>query len=108
MKTTWKIADLKSKPDTKVVVNVTAIVSFELDGYRDRAVRGAKFEGDPTSPSFIPFEKLTEEVVINWVKEKLGADGIANMEKNAQKSIEQQINSKNHPEFISKIPWKNR
>ena len=108
MKITWSISDLKSKADTKVVVNVTAVVSFELDGYRDRAVRGAKFEGDPTSPSFIPFENLTEEIVIGWVKEQLGPDGIADMEDNVKKRIEENIQSVKKPQFISKIPWKNR
>lgn len=106
MKITWSIAELKSKSDTKVVIDVTAIVSFELDGYTDRAVRGAKFEGDPTSPSFIPFENLTEEIVIGWVKEQLGPDEIADMEDNVKKRIEQRIQSIKNPEFISKIPWK--
>lgn len=106
MKITWSIADLKSKADTKVVVDVTVVVSFELDGRKDRAIRVAKFEGDPTSPSFIPFETLTEEIVIGWVKEQLGPDGIADMEDNVKKRIEQHIQSVKKPQFISRIPWK--
>lgn len=106
MKTTWKVANLKSKLDTKMVVIATVLVSFELDGVIDRFMKTVEFEGDPTSPSFIPFEKLTEKVVIDWVKEKLGSDEIVKMEQIAKKSIDEELDKKNNPKFLSQVPWK--
>lgn len=105
MKTTWKILNLKSKSDTKMVVDVTVAVFFELDDHKERAVKKVKFEGDPASASFIPFDQLTEEIVLTWAKEKLGADELAKLEESAKKTIEEKINRESNPEFISEIPW---
>lgn len=107
MKSVWKIVELKSKVGTKVVFNVTAIISYEIDGESDRSIQSMDFDGDPTSPSFIPFEQLTEEIVIGWVKQEMGAEKISIIEAEMKASIEDRIYKKAHPEFISKIPWKN-
>jgi hypothetical protein len=105
MKTVWKIADAKRSPQNGLVFEVVYVINFSLEEKEDRHVGFAKFEGDPLSPSFVPFEKLTEEIVIGWVKEKLGDTEINRIIAEAQARIEDRIQKEKNPEFINGLPW---
>jgi hypothetical protein len=37
-------------------------------------------EGKPDEPGFIPYEDLTEQIVLGWVKEDLGAEKVSEIE----------------------------
>lgn len=52
---------------------------------------------------FVPYEQLTEEMVIGWVKEKLGAEMVADYEN----SLEKQIKGINKiPSLtVTPLPW---
>ena len=56
---------------------------------------------DHTDPTFIPYEDLTEAIVIGWVKEEMGADQVAAHEAAVQAQIEAQKN----PTHASGLPW---
>lgn len=56
---------------------------------------------DPNAP-FIPFADLTEEQVIGWVKDALGAEQVAVLEANVAQQIEDQINP---PVVTPPLPW---
>lgn len=105
MTTTWKIADLRRKPDTGLVFEVTYIINFNLEGEGDRHVGGIDLQGDANDPNFVPFEELTEEVVIGWVQSELGEAEIANITSNIQTRLQQRIDQKNNPEFLRGTPW---
>jgi hypothetical protein len=49
----------------------------------------------------IPFENLSKELVISWVKEKLGEESIISMEAALQAQIEEQ----KAPTKESGVPW---
>ena len=42
--------------------------------------------------TFIPYADLTEEIVVNWIKESLGVDGVLSIEESIQGQIDSQIN----------------
>jgi hypothetical protein len=52
---------------------------------------------DPSDPSFIPFEDLTEEVVVGWVQAKIGEDIEATLNRHMQ--------ALKHPTSASGVPW---
>jgi len=69
--TEWKIGNLeRSLPDEGVVVAHWNCVSTEGE-FSSRAYGTVSFTPDPTKAGYIPFDQLTEEVVIGWVKESM-------------------------------------
>lgn len=105
MITTWKIANAKRKVSSGLVIEVIYIMNFELEGESDRHVGIAQFEGDPAAPGFIPFEQLTEPVIIDWVKVQLGDEKINSIITNAEARLQERIEKKKNPESLSGLPW---
>ena len=71
------------------------------DKYNASAHGRVEFQPDPLNENFIPFENLTEEIVVQWIKNKLGAEHINDIEKNLTKQIEDQ----KAPKVVSGLPW---
>ena len=105
MKTTTKIANLKRKPTTGLVFEVTYIMNFELESETDRKVGMIEFEGDETDPNFVPFEDLTEEIVLGWVTSTLGEEQITAIETEFETRLQERIDKKASPEFLTGTPW---
>jgi hypothetical protein len=105
MKTTTKIANLKRKPTTGLVFEVTYIMNFELENETDRKVGMIEFEGDETDPNFVPFEDLTEETVLGWVTATLGEEQISTIETEFETRLQERIDKKASPEFLTGTPW---
>lgn len=59
----------------------------------------AAVEGVPSA--LIPFSDLTEATVIGWVKGKLGADAVANIEAQLQSQLDEQ----KAPTKAAGLPW---
>jgi len=53
---------------------------------------------------FVPYEDLTEEMVIAWIKESLGEEGVLSIEKSIQFQIETQKNPPVTPQETP-LPW---
>jgi hypothetical protein len=53
---------------------------------------------------FIPYEELTEEVVIAWIKQSLGEEGVLSIEASIQAQIEAQKNPPVTPQETP-LPW---
>jgi hypothetical protein len=101
--------------------NVTALYTETIDGEQNYVVIAnynvvgvddtysaslsniARFSTESVSP-FIPYEDLTEEIVIGWIQQDLGVDGVANLEA----CIQGQINSQINPPVVpvnTPLPW---
>ena len=63
----------------------------------------ARFSTASVSP-FIPYEDLTEEVVIGWIQSELGVDGVNNLYACIQGQIDSQINPPVVPQNTP-LPW---
>jgi len=122
--TKWSIGQLeRNTSDNGVVIahwNCTG-----TDGeYTARNYGTVNFTPDPTKTDFIPFDDLTEEIVVGWVKDSMqstltipaeldedgnivtpasieAVDGTADIEANLAKQIELQKN----PTKASGVPW---
>lgn len=105
MTTTWKIAQLKRNPTNGLVFEVTYIINFELQNETDRHVGSVTLVGDPTSSTFVPYNELTEAIVLDWVKEELTQAKITEIETDMETRLEARIEKKANPEFLTGTPW---
>lgn len=100
---TYKIANMERNTADGGVITVHWIHNG-VDGEYSGSVYGSiAVEYDVNDPNFVPFEQLTEEVVVGWVKEALGEKTV-----NAQKeAIQGQIEDQKNPKVVSGTPWSN-
>ena len=106
METTWKIIDLKSQIADGLVIKVTYTCKAQLDDLLARIVGELELTGDSSDPGYIPFEDLTEEDVLKWVKDSLGQTQITAIETNLQNNVTAQKAQKDAETTRSGIPWR--
>ena len=104
METAWSIANLERHAADGIVytahwtVNATSTENAEASaGAYGSIGLEAPAEGD----TIIPYEELTEAVVVGWVKEKLGEDQVSSTEAALAAQIAEQL----APTKASGTPW---
>ena len=55
----------------------------------------------PEPGSMTPFDNLTEEIVVGWVKGKLGEEKVAEIET----ALQAQLDEKHAPSKAAGVPW---
>jgi hypothetical protein len=93
----WKVRSLTAYPKIDGKENVVYLVHWEL-GLIDAVTELTLPAGD-----FIPFEDLTEEVVLNWVWARISK---ADMEARAVKAEQDAKNPQPEPVPVD-LPWSN-
>lgn len=92
---TWKISQLDRQSSDGLVFTSHWRVVAEEDGYTAETYGSM---GHERADEFIPYEDLTEQEVIGWVKAKLDVASI-------ESSLQDQINAKKAPATLSGVPW---
>jgi hypothetical protein len=105
--TTWSIAQLERHTTDGIVYTAHWVVSATSEGAEgaEGGTAGAygsvgleaPAEGDP----IIPFEDLTEAIVVGWVKDALGEEAVTSTEA----ALATQIAEKLAPKSASGVPW---
>jgi hypothetical protein len=99
----WTIHQLERQADNGFVVNVHLRYAFAetpedvgIQYYADSygVISYTQEEGS----DLIPYEDLTEEIVIGWVKESIDLEAI-------EQSLEDQIESQKNPPILQGLPW---
>ena len=93
----WVINSMVREP-TSGVVQIARYCCSEAG----ESVTGDVFFDAPDDP--IAFDSLTEEPVVGWVKEKLGAANVANIEAR----VTELVNLKSNPPQVEGLPWDTR
>jgi hypothetical protein len=87
--------------------NYVVIANYEVVGvdgtYSASLSNIARFSTASVTP-FIPYEDLTETIVIGWIQDELGVDGVSNLEACIQGQIDSQINPPVTPQNTP-LPW---
>tara|TARA_Y100000310_G_C20268591_1_gene616929 strand:- start:196 stop:582 length:387 start_codon:yes stop_codon:yes gene_type:complete len=97
---TWAIANLVRESSDGFVFTVF----YSVDAVEDIYWAGANGEVEFERPdNLIPFEDLTEETVIGWTKEALGADKVDQIHVKLQKILDERIT----PTKRVGVPWVN-
>jgi hypothetical protein len=94
----WRIANLEHRIEDGFVFTAHYTVNATDSTHSSGAYGSVGLE----RPSdLIPYESLTEEIVVGWVKEKLGAKQVTEI----QQALEAQIEDQKHPKTATGVPW---
>jgi len=87
--------------------NYVVIANYDVVGvdgeYSSSISDSAKFSTDNVE-NFIPYDQLTNDIVVGWIKSVLGPDTVANYEESIQGQIDSQINPPITPQNTP-LPW---
>ena len=96
---TWAVAQLERETQDGYVFTVHYTVNA-ADGTYTAGAYGSlgleRPEGD-----MVPFADLTEEIVTGWVKDKFGAEKVAEIEE----ALQAQLDEQHAPSKASGLPW---
>ena len=82
----WKVDAIDQQTEDGLIVNVQWRLEATGEGKPTDLYGSVLFgRGD----SFIPFEQLTEDIVIGWVKDKFGEQHVANLEEAVENQFKQ-------------------
>lgn len=104
---TWKITGLKTREvagtQGAVVQTYWEKIGTDENGNEGKFSGATPFTPDPTDTSgpFIPFEQLTEQDVINWIKTVV----VGSYEEHVNGKIQEQIEAKTRPVVEAAMPW---
>ena len=96
----WVVTDLYTQTiENEQNYVVTAFYDVTgVDGvYTASLSNVAQFSTESVSP-FIPYENLTNDIVIGWIQSELGVNGVSSIEASIQGQIDSQINPPVTPE----------
>ena len=96
----WNIANLERHLADGYVYTAHWTVSLEEEGEAASAYGSVGFS-DPDPDSFTPYDQLSKEQVVGWVKDALGTEQVVSIEESLANQIQQKIN----PTDASGIPW---
>ena len=102
---TWTISTMEhNTADGGVIVahwRVTEEETVGDDTFSASAYSTQSFTYDASSPDFIPYADLTEEVVLQWVWNEMGVDEVTRIQESLHSNIEEQKN----PTTQDGVPW---
>lgn len=96
---TWAVANLERHTEDGYVFTVHYTVAAKDEAYSASAYGSIGLERP--EEGMIPFADLTEEIVIGWVKDKFGAEKVAEIEA----ALQAQIDEQHAPTKASGVPW---
>ncbi len=102
---TWSITNLFTEqvPDPNYVVTATWRITVSDSGksvFQD----GSSSFAQTQQSNFIPYDQLTPEIVLGWVKAQLGAETVANCEKTCTTQLGYLLNPAPEPQ-PQPVPW---
>jgi hypothetical protein len=98
---TWRIANLE-RHTADGLVTVAHYTVDANDGTYSAGAYGSIGLEQPDAKTMIPYADLTPEVVISWVKEKLGgAEKVAEIEA----ALQSQLDEQHAPTKAAGLPW---
>jgi hypothetical protein len=97
---TWGVANLERTLSDGVVYTVHYTIDAFDGTYRSGAYGSLGLE-PPESDSLIPYADLTLELVVGWIKEKIGEEKVAEIEAALEAQIEEQAS----PSKGAGLPW---
>jgi len=104
METIWSIANLERHTADGIVYTAHWTVNATSEGTEGGtagAYGSVGLEAPAEGDAIIPYEELTEAVVVGWVKDKLGEDQVSSTEAALAAQIAEQL----APTKASGTPW---
>ena len=99
--TVWNIAQLERHTADGIVMTVHYTVDAN-DGTYSAGAYGSIGLEQPDPDEIIPYADLTPEIVIDWVKERLGGDEKV---EEIEAALQAQLDEKHAPSTATGLPW---
>ena len=96
---TWKVANLERETSDGYVYQVHWVLNAEDGTYTAGAYGSVGLQRPETE--LIPFDSLTEELVVSWVKDHFGAEKVTEIEA----ALQAQLDEKHAPSKAAGVPW---
>lgn len=96
MNYTWNIVDLKRTISDDVVNEIQYQCIAESASYSERQISFLEITGSSEDPGFIPYEDLTEGIVLAWVT---GSIDKTSFELEVSSSLASQVNDVNSEDY---------
>lgn len=97
----WRIAQLERNTSDGVVFTAHYTIDARDEAYSTGAYGSIGLE-QPDPEDIIPFDDLTEELILGWVKEKLGGDEKV---EEIEAALQSQLDEKHAPTKAAGLPW---
>ena len=98
---TWAVQNMTRVIDDGFVINVAWGCTASAPGVQGAFYGGQDtYPNNPSEPGFIPYDQLTQEIVLGWVYAGLG-DQKAVIEATLTAKVEKQLN----PTTANGVPW---
>ena len=105
---TWTATNLIGYPQyeghTDVVTTVFYTVTADDGAGHTASTTNVEIVPLPKDLPFIPYKDLTNDIVIGWVKDVIGTDGVTSIQLSLNAQIEAQINPPLAPVSLP-LPW---
>lgn len=101
----WTIENMKRTTSEGIVVEVLYRVVAKEGSLIAGHLGRVNLESNPESPDFVPFNQLTEEQVLSWVKSEVDVSAI---ETQVQEVLNGKLAAVAAKETVTGLPWKNR
>lgn len=104
--TVWNIVNMERKlPDGTVppegqIYTIHYTVTHYDQG-ESAGAYGSIGLGDPDPDSYTPYDQITKDIAIQWVKDALGEEQV----KSIESALEAQIQEKLNPTHSAGVPW---
>lgn len=95
---TWKIAQLERETSDGYVFTAHYTIDANDGTYNSGAYGSIGFQ---RPENLIPFSDLTENLVIDWVKEALTEEKVNEI----QTALQSQLDEQRHPSKATGVPW---
>lgn len=100
----WKILDMQRRTSDGFVIEVLSCYKVQDGQGYARKTFNQEF-GGAAGPGFIPYEDLTEEIVIGWVKDGLGPEVVSETESVVTAEALANKQEIEAPKVEGGIPW---
>jgi hypothetical protein len=98
----WRIAQLERNTNDGVVFTAHYTIDAKDEAYFSAGAYGSVGLEQPDPETTIPFDDLTEELVVEWVKEKLGGEEKV---EEIEAALQSQLDEKHAPTKAAGLPW---
>ena len=102
---TWVVTKMLCYPTIDNQADVVFQVYFDVRGVQgetDACVPSFANLAYKPSQSFIPFDQLTNDMVIEWVKAEIGNSAVRDIESMLEQRLQERINP---PVVTPELPW---
>lgn len=98
MQFTWTIDQLERDLRGGVYLIHWRVKGTDVDGLSEETYGTLSVKPDPDNPAFVPYENLTQDLVVSWVKDKIPVQG-------TEAKLRLLISRKKSQASQSGLPW---